>query len=253
MKPARCDDNVVYKAVDFLPNKFIQFAEYIKREFKLTSKIVWVVLAIELGFISLRFLLPYLAKFILSHDGEELLTEPIYLENETNVSTFEQLYGEVSDDTKYKYRYSLSTWFTINPQPPNTRTAYQKYTNILNYGNKPRVQFNSAKNTLRVQAEAGEGNESIVDIVTIKDGVPLQKWNHIVINYDGGYMDVFLNGNLVGSKPNIAPYMQFDNVVVGENNGIEGGVRNVVYYDRILTRGEISLEYKLLGGARRRI
>ena len=253
VKPARCNDNVVYKAVDFLPNKFIQFAEYIKREFKLTSKIVWVVLAIELGFISLRFLLPYLAKFILSHDGEELLTEPIYLENETNVSTFEQLYGEVSDDTKYNYNYALSTWFTINPQPPNTRAAYQKYTNILNYGNKPRVQFNSAKNTLRVQAEAGEGNKSIVDIVTIEDGLPLQKWNHIVINYDGGYMDVFLNGNLVGSKPNIAPYMQFDNVVVGENNGIEGGVRNVVYYDRTLTRGEVSLEYKLLGGARRRI
>ena len=253
VKPARCNDNVVYKTVDFLPNKFIQFAEYIKREFKLTSKIVWVVLAIELGFISLRFLLPYLAKFILSHDGEELLTEPIYLENETNVSTFEQLYGEVSDDTKYNYNYALSTWFTINPQPPNTRAAYQKYTNILNYGNKPRVQFNSAKNTLRVQAEAGEGNKSIVDIVTIEDGVPLQKWNHIVINYDGGYMDVFLNGNLVGSKPNIAPYMQFDNVVVGENNGIEGGVRNVVYYDRTLTRGEVSLEYKLLGGARRRI
>jgi hypothetical protein len=253
VKPARCNDNVVYKAVDFLPNKFIQFAEYIKREFKLTSKIVWVVLAIELGFISLRFLIPYLAKFILSHDGEELLTESIYLENETNVSTFEQLYGEVSDDTKYNYNYALSTWFTINPQPPNTRAAYQKYTNILNYGNKPRVQFNSAKNTLRVQAEAGEGNKSNVDIVTIEDGVPLQKWNHIVINYDGGYMDVFLNGNLVGSKPNIAPYMQFDNVVVGENNGIEGGVRNVVYYDRTLTRGEVSLEYKLLGGARRRI
>lgn len=251
VKPARCDDNVIYKFIDFLPTKFIQFAEFIKREFKLTSKIVWVVLAIELGFISLRFILPYLAKIILSHDGEELLTNPIYLENETSVSTFEQLYGDVGDDTKYKYRYALSTWFTINPQPPNTRASYRKYTNILNYGNKPRVQFNSAENTLRVQAEAGSGN--IVDVFKIKDGIPLQKWNHIVINYDGGYMDVFLNGNLVGSKPNIAPYMQYDNVVVGENNGIEGGVRNVVYYDRTLTRAEVSMEYKLLGGARRRI
>ena len=236
----------------FLPNSFIRFAEYIKREFKLTSKIVWVVLAIEMGVISLRFLIPYMAKFVMSHDGEELLAEPIYLENETNVSTFEQLYGDVSSDTKYKYRYALSTWFTINPQPPNTRAAYTKYANILNYGNKPRVQYNSAKNTLRVQAESGkEGN--IVDIFSVTDAVPLQKWNHIVINYDGGNMDVFLNGELVGSKPNVAPYMQYDNVVVGENNGIEGGVRNVVYYDRILSRAEVSMEYKLLGGARRNI
>jgi hypothetical protein len=102
---------------------------------------------------------------------------------------------------------------------------------------------------LRVQAETGDGD--IVDVISLTDAVPLQKWNHIVINYDGGYMDVFLNGILVASKPNIAPYMQYDDVVVGENEGLEGGVRNVVYYDRILARGEVSLEYNLLGGTRR--
>ena len=48
----------------------------------------------------------------------------------------------------------------------------------------------------------------------------------IVINYDGGYMDVFLNGVLVASKPNIAPYIQYDDVVVGENKGLEGGIRS---------------------------
>jgi len=243
----KCEN--VYTAFKIFPSKFIQLAEFIKDEFRITSKVVWVVLAMEVFLISLRFILPYLAKFIMSHDGVELLKEPIYLENETKVSTFKQLFGDISDNAKFKYRYALSTWFTINPQPPNTRTAYGKYTNILNYGNKPRVQFNSAKNTLRVQAETGDGD--IVDVISITDAVPLQKWNHIVINYDGGYMDVFLNGILVASKPNIAPYMQYDDVVVGETNGLEGGVRNVVYYDRILARGEVSLEYNLLGGARR--
>lgn len=245
----KCDDSKVYSLFDLLPSMFIRFAEFIKREYKLTSKIVWIVLALEVAVISLRFLIPYLAKFMMSHDGEELLTDPIYLENETKVSTFEQLYGDVSEVTKYKYRYSLSAWFTMNPQPPNTRAAYTKYTNILNYGNKPRVQFNAAENTLRVQSETSSGD--IVDVYSVKDAVPYQKWNHIVINYDGGYMDVFLNGVLVASKPNIAPYMQYDDVVVGENKGLEGGVRSVVYYDRILTAGEVSMEYKLLGGARR--
>ena len=59
-------------------------------------------------------------------------------------------------------------------------------------------------------------------------------------------MDVFLNGVLVASKPNVAPYMQYDEVISGENQGIEGGICNVAYYNRILTQGEISLEYKLL-------
>ena len=245
----KCDNTKVYSLFDLLPNTFIRFAEFIKREFRLTSKIVWIVLGLEVALISLRFLLPYLAKVVMSHDGTELLKHPIYLENETKVSTFEQLYGEVSKNTPYTYRYSLSAWFTINPQPPNTRAAYNKYSNILNYGNKPRVQFHSAKNTLRVQAETEEGK--LVNIYSDTDKVPLQKWNHIVINYDGGYMDVFLNGVLVASKPNIAPYMQYDDVVVGENKGLEGGIRSVVYYDRILTRGEVSMEYKLLGNARR--
>jgi hypothetical protein len=44
--------------------------------------------------------------------------------------------------------------------------------------------------------------------------------------------------------------MQYDDVVVGENKGIEGGIRSVAYYDRILSRGEVSMENKLLGNAR---
>jgi len=32
----------------------------------------------------------------------------------------------------------------------------------------------------------------------------------------------------------------------GANRGIQGGVCNVVYYDRILSQGEINITYKLL-------
>ena len=73
-----------------------------------------------------------------------------------------------------------------------------------------------------------------------------QKWNNIVINYDGGDMDVFLNGELVGSKPGIAPYMRYENVSVGEINGIQGGMCNVKYYNHILSKKDIKLTYKML-------
>lgn len=205
------------------------------------SKLFWF--AVLLVVIIIHVIIPYFIKMMTKNNAVELLKKPIYLENETTVSNFEKLHGDVKDNEKFKYRYSLSTWFNINPQPPNTRLAYSKYTNILNYGNKPRVQFNSVENTIRVQAETGDGE--IVDVFTDTGNFPFQSWNHIVINYDGGYMDVFLNGKLVASKPNIAPYMQYDDVVVGEDKGLEGGVRNVVYYDRIRTRAEVSLEYKM--------
>ena len=167
------------------------------------------------------------------------------MEKQTTVSNFELLHG--TQDTRFKYRYALSAWFTINPQPPNTRAAYSNYTDILNYGNKPRVQFNSSKNTLRVQVETDDGK--IEDIYSAKGEVPFQRWNHIVVNYDGGHMDVFLNGVLVGSKPNIAPYMDYEDVIVGQDKGLEGGICNVVYYDRILASSEIAIEYKLLQGS----
>jgi hypothetical protein len=82
--------------------------------------------------------------------------------------------------------------------------------------------------------------------VFITDDIVLQKWNNIVINYDSGYMDVFLNGELVGTKGTVSPYMKFDVVSAGANRGIEGGICNVVYYDRILSKGEIDINYNLL-------
>ena len=59
----------------------------------------------------------------------------------------------------------------------------------------------------------------------------LQKWNNIIINYTGGTMDVFLNGDLVSSTKNIIPYSTLDNLTIGEDNGIKGGICNVIYFN----------------------
>ena len=66
------------------------------------------------------------------------------------------------------------------------------------------------------------GKNDLVEIYKTKD-IAYQKWNNFVINYDGGNMDVFLNGKLVASRPNIAPYMTYENITSGSNDGIEGG------------------------------
>lgn len=236
--------NDIKKFLLAIPMLFIRLVEVFKAELKLTTSTTILVLTIEVALIVIYFLSPYLMRAIVAHDGKILLKEPIYLENRNVLSTHKQLYG--NQDTTFTYRYALSAWFTINPQPPSTRESYSKYTDILNYGNKPRVQFNSSKNTLRVQVQTD--NDDIKDIYVAENAVPFQRWNHIVVNYDGGNMDVFLNGVLVGSKPNIAPYMEYDNVISGQEKGLEGGVCNVIYYDRILTKSEISLEYNLLQG-----
>jgi hypothetical protein len=83
-------------------------------------------------------------------------------------------------------------------------------------------------------------------IIYTNNNFLLQKWNNIIINYNGGTMDIFLNGTLVKSSIEVLPYHTYDNLVIGENNGIKGGICNIVYFKRVLNSSEIYLLYNLV-------
>jgi len=71
--------------------------------------------------------------------------------------------------------------------------------------------------------------------------IKLQKWNQVFVRYDGGTLDIFFDDELVSSTPSVLPYMTHNDVVVGEKNGINGGIKNVRYFDGDLDRTKISL------------
>jgi hypothetical protein len=149
---------------------------------------------------------------------------------------------------RFAYKYALSGWFYINPQPPNTNVAYTVYTNILNYGKKVNIEYNGKLNSLRVMAaipsDTDDKNTSVEVYKT--NNILYQKWNNIVINYDGGDLDVFLNGILVGSIMGAVPYMSFETIVAGAHKGIMGGVCNINYYNDTLSENTIKTTYKSL-------
>jgi len=268
--------NLIKNFILFLPCLLISFVEYMQYQFNITSKPIWTLLFIEIILVSFWFLIPQFIHYYYTttNQGTVLLKEPLYLNKEHTLGDFENIHLDnikKNKNTKFNYNYSISAWFTLNPQPINTRAAYTKYTNILNYGKKPAIQFNSKKNSLLINTlvgrdsatnninmavaadtEAGPNANTDADadpnIIEIYEttSINFQKWNNVVINYDGGTMDVFLNGILVASKKNVAPYMTYETITVGEKKGIEGGICNVVYYDHTLPNRTIKTVYNYL-------
>ena len=74
----------------------------------------------------------------------------------------------------------------------------------------------------------------------------LQKWNNIIINYSGGVLDLFINGELVKSDVGVVPYYTLDSLTIGEDNGVKGGICNVVYFNRAITTTNISYLYDMV-------
>jgi hypothetical protein len=83
-------------------------------------------------------------------------------------------------------------------------------------------------------------------IVYTKNNVLLQKWNNIILNYNGGVLDIFINGELVRSNIDVVPYYTLDNLTIGQDTGIQGGICNVVYFKKPLTVVNIYYLYNLL-------
>lgn len=127
----------------------------------------------------------------------------------------------------FKYSYGISFRFFIEAQPSNVSSAYSKFVNILNYGDKPSIKYKGDTNELKITFRLKDENRKEI---LLYDQLKYQKWNHFIINYDHGTVDVFINNKLVATEEGIAPYMTHDEVVVGENNGINGGIKDVKYY-----------------------
>jgi hypothetical protein len=80
-------------------------------------------------------------------------------------------------------------------------------------------------------------------IIYVKKNVLLQKWNNLILNFNGGTLDVFLNGELVKSAIGVVSYITYDTLIVGQNNGLSGGVANLIYYKSPLELNKIKKLY----------
>jgi Concanavalin A-like lectin/glucanases superfamily len=189
--------------------------------------------------------------------GTLLVNAPINTTSENTIGSYDHLNG--TDETNlYDYKYAISFWSYIDAVSPNAHSSLNTFTSILNYGNKPNILYNAVENTLMITMENdGEpaiGSESRLknpqeldsqgNIIIYKlENVLLQKWNHIVINYSNGTLDIFYNGKLVKSANEVVPKMSKDALTVGSNKGINGQICNVTYFNTEITASQIYYLY----------
>jgi hypothetical protein len=182
--------------------------------------------------------------------GQQLVDNPVYTDTQYNLGSYVDLNG----GDNFDYQYAISCWIYIDSAPPNTNSSYNKYTSLLNFGNKPNILYNGIKNSLMITMQQKDlknvTNNKLTDfdddgnrIIYVNNHMLLQKWNNIIINYNGGTLDIFLNGELVKSSIEVVPYYTLDNLTIGENDGIKGGICNVVYFRNSLTSKHINFIY----------
>ena len=149
----------------------------------------------------------------------------------------------MGSDIQYNYNYSISAWFFIRAQAPNYGDQYRRHTTILDYGGKPNISYNGLDNSLKITMNNGKDKKPVAYRVS---NFPLQRWNNVVVNYTGGILDIFINSKLVASIKNVVPYMSLDSITVGDDNGIAGGVCNVLYFPTSMSKERIEANYLFL-------
>jgi hypothetical protein len=247
---------LLFEVLIYIPCLFLDAVNFFKTELKLaqTQWTYFIILIIEIVLIALLFVLPKAFDAIINHNGEIILDGvlPLNANNvaiqvtttDSNNNQTLSLTPSLADNVKNNqpnYNYGLSAWFYIHPQPKNTNSSYTTTNgvSILDFSGAPTINYDAINNVLYIIVT----RTTILPIYQPKSSIPLQRWNHLFINFNNnGRMDLFLNNKLETSVPNVFPPL-ITSLTVGKDKGIYGQACNVVYYRSVLGSDAISWIY----------
>ena len=239
---------LVIRLLFYLPCLLIDLVEYIKRELKLTTNTTYILFITELLFILFYFYFPKLANLILKGTyGHPILPDSRFLTNEYTFPINDLMYKSTepkSNKKIYREDFAISMWTYIDPLPDNF-SAYKSESNIFTMGdNTPKITYYNKPDDTQMR------NNLIFYYKDDKYTIPNepQKWTNIVLNYTSNNLDIFINGELKRSftikEPN--NYDSMNEIIIGSNDGLDGAICNISYFNKNLSRFEINNNYKLL-------
>jgi hypothetical protein len=225
----------------YIPCMLLDLLEYVKADLKQAPKAVYILLIIELILGLLYIYAPKITKAftksLSNKDGKVVLAEPITISKESRLSSYVDLQNDVlGDKFIINNKFAISAWVYITPM----HSSHSGDVTIFEFTDyHPRLIYNGEIGKFKVFL-----NQIEVKVVDM----PLQKWNHLVFNYTKSNADIFINGELKGSvkRDEVNENLTIgDAIVVGQANGLIGGVCNIVYFNRPLVKYEIETIYSL--------
>lgn len=143
----------------------------------------------------------------------------------------------------HQIAYSISMWLYLAPVHEN----HSNEPNLLNFSNKLILCLGKDGSTIYVDLDSEvSGDKRVAKRVFALDTFARQKWNHIVITTDHtGRMNAFINSVLVATNDTVLPSTKPGNhmIYIGEKDGTAGMARDIYYYNKTLTRTDVSLLY----------
>jgi len=231
----------------YIPCLFIDLVQYIKGEIKSTANLIYILFIIEILLVLSYIYIPKFVSKMLKQNGISILSDSRFLNKEYIITSNELMKlpkANPQDNTLYRQNFAVSMWVYIDPQS-NSYNAYSKETNIFNMDDKkPQLVY---INNMSNQDEKDKlGIYFGEDKYVIKNKG--QRWTNVVINYTSTTVDIFIDGNLERTFNLTTPpqYITTGTVVLGANDGLDGAICNIMYFNKALLKTEIVNMYNLL-------
>lgn len=237
----------------YIPCLVNDYAKYLLGEIGATPMVVYVLFFIELILLLMFFYGPILWKKTLGHNGAVIVQEPLFLYTKQIIASSDVSLMPDADNPginnsvenglikaqKHLKSFGLSMWIQVNA----TNVRNEKYLfdysqgspSVIYLGQSELWKFFFSNSPNRVPYYAK---------------IPFQKWIFIVFNYKGNYVDLFINGSLETTyafQENEFPqYFNSDNMTIGDDNGVDGAICNIVFYTKPLEINQIVQNYNYL-------
>lgn len=150
--------------------------------------------------------------------------------------------------------FTWSAWLYIKQKESQSAGNMNKWHHVFNKGsvnassdagmngimmpnNGPGLYLKDDYSAIRVVMSTFNQPDTYLDI----DNIPINKWFNVIIRVENTVLDVFINGDLAQRLPlNSVPFQNYGDVNVAINNGFNGALSSLRYYNTALGTRDIA-------------